>query len=60
MAAPKIFVCHSHKDDTFTERLVNGVRQAGADAWMDKTDLGAAGGLCRKPAYARVIPPELG
>jgi toxoflavin biosynthesis protein ToxD len=41
MAVPKIFVSHSHKDDTFTERLVADLRQAGADAWMDKTDLGA-------------------
>ena len=41
MAPPKIFVSHSHKDDAFTERLVADLRQAGADAWMDKTDLGA-------------------
>ena len=41
MAQPKIFVSHSHKDDAFTERLVEDLRQAGADAWMDKTDLGA-------------------
>lgn len=41
MAAPKIFVSHSHNDDAFSERLVTDLRQAGADAWMDKTDLGA-------------------
>ena len=41
MAAPKIFVSHSHKDDVFTGRLVADLRQAGADAWMDITDLGA-------------------
>jgi curved DNA-binding protein CbpA len=41
MATPKVFVSHSHKDNAFTERLVADLRQAGADAWMDKTDLGA-------------------
>jgi formylglycine-generating enzyme required for sulfatase activity len=41
MAQPKIFVSHSHKDDAFTERLVEDLCKAGADAWMDKTDLGA-------------------
>ena len=41
MSQPRIFVSHSHKDDAFTERLVADLRQAGADAWMDKTDLGA-------------------
>jgi hypothetical protein len=41
MAPPKIFVSHSHKDDVCTEKLVNDLRRAGADAWMDTTDLGA-------------------
>jgi TIR domain len=38
---PKIFVSHSHKDDAFTECLVGDLRQAGANAWMDNTGLGA-------------------
>lgn len=41
MAQPNIFVSHSHKDDSFAERLVADLRKAGADAWLDKTDLGA-------------------
>ena len=41
MAAPEVFVSHSHKDDAFTDRLVKDFRQAGANAWMDKNDLGA-------------------
>jgi hypothetical protein len=38
---PKVFVSHSHSDDTFTNRLVDDLRQAGATVWMDNTDLGA-------------------
>lgn len=41
MAQPKVFVSHSHVDDAFAERLVKDLRAAGADAWLDKTDLGA-------------------
>jgi formylglycine-generating enzyme required for sulfatase activity len=41
MGKPRIFVSHSHTDDGVTERLVADLRQAGADAWMDTTDLGA-------------------
>src|SRR5215472_13038635 len=41
MAQPKIFVSHSSKDSSFAETLVADLRQFGADAWMDKTDLGA-------------------
>jgi hypothetical protein len=41
MSQSRIFVSHSHKDDAFTERLVADLRQAGANAWMDRTDLGA-------------------
>ncbi len=40
-APPKIFVSHSHVDEAFAERLVADLRAAGADAWLDKTDLGA-------------------
>ncbi len=32
MAQPKIFVRHSHNDDAFTGKLVNDLRQAGANA----------------------------
>lgn len=31
MAAPNVFVSHSHKDDDFTVRLVADLRQAGAE-----------------------------
>jgi formylglycine-generating enzyme required for sulfatase activity len=41
MSQPRVFVSHSHKDNAFTERLVNDLRQAGANAWMDRDDLGA-------------------
>ena len=41
MAQPQIFVRHSHADDAFAERLADDLRAAGADAWLDKTDLGA-------------------
>ena len=41
MAQPKVFVSHSHEDDVLAERLVADLRAAGADAWLDKTDLGA-------------------
>ncbi len=41
MAQPKVFVSHSHVDDAFAERLVDDLCAAGADAWLDKTDLGA-------------------
>ena len=41
MAQPKVFVSHSHVDDAFAERLVKDLRAAGADAWLDKNDLGA-------------------
>lgn len=41
MAQPKAFVSHSHVDDAFAEQLVYDLRMAGADAWLDKTDLGA-------------------
>lgn len=32
---PHIFVSHSHRDDTFTTRLVADLRAAGADVWVD-------------------------
>lgn len=41
MAKPKVFVSHSHLDDAFAERLVKDLRAAGADAWLDKEDVGA-------------------
>ena len=41
MAQPKVFISHSHVDDAFAERLVRGLRAAGADAWLDKEELGA-------------------
>lgn len=41
MAQPRVFVSHSHMDDVFAERLVKDLRAAGADAWLDKEDMGA-------------------
>jgi len=41
MAPPKIFVSHSSKDIAFAERLVADLNEAGADAWLDTTELGA-------------------
>ncbi len=41
MAKPKIFVSHSTKDNAFATKLVNDLKAAGADAWMDVNDLGA-------------------
>lgn len=41
MAQPKVFISHSHVDDAFAERLVKDLRAAGADAWLDKEELGA-------------------
>ena len=34
-SAPRVFVSHSHHDDTFTTRLVADLRAAGADVWVD-------------------------
>lgn len=39
MAEPRIFVSHSHRDDAFTERLVRDLRAAGADVWVDLSDI---------------------
>ena len=41
MAAPKVFVSHSHKDDAFATVFADSLLIAGANAWMDKTDIGA-------------------
>lgn len=35
----RIFVSHSHMDDAFTERLTGDLRGAGADVWVDNSDL---------------------
>jgi hypothetical protein len=40
-AQPKVFIRHSNQDIAFAEQLVVDLRAAGADAWLDKTDLGA-------------------
>lgn len=39
MAIPRIFVSHSHKDDAFTQRLVSDLRLAGAQVWVDISDI---------------------
>lgn len=35
MSQPRIFVSHSHKDDEFTQRLVDDLHKAGAEVWVD-------------------------
>lgn len=37
--APRIFVSHSHCDDAITTRLVEDLRRAGADVWVDMTGM---------------------
>ncbi len=39
MAAPRVFVSHSHRDNEYTQRLVDDLRAAGADVWVDIADL---------------------
>lgn len=41
MAAPRVFVSHSHQDDAFTQRLVVDLKAAGADVWVDVAGVGA-------------------
>jgi TIR domain len=41
VSKPKIFVSHSSKDAVFASKLVEHLKAAGADAWMDVNDLGA-------------------
>lgn len=41
MTKPKMFVSHSHKDDSFTTLLVSHLNMLGVQAWMDSNDLGA-------------------
>jgi uncharacterized protein YegL len=36
-ARPRVFVSHSHADDAFTKRLVDDLRAAGAEVWVDDT-----------------------
>jgi hypothetical protein len=39
MAAPKVFVSHSHKDDAFTAHLVADLRGVGAEVWVDVSSI---------------------
>lgn len=39
MPAPRVFVSHSHRDNTFTSKLVAELRAAGARVWVDIADL---------------------
>src|SRR5579885_1756844 len=41
MAAPRVFVSHSHLDDAFTRRLVDDLIAAGANVWVDVAGVGA-------------------
>lgn len=40
MAAPRIFVSHSHHDNAFCRDYVNGLRERGFDVWYDEHSLG--------------------
>ncbi|HEX5440442.1 MAG TPA: toll/interleukin-1 receptor domain-containing protein, partial [Ktedonobacterales bacterium] len=42
MSLMRIFVSHSHTDDEFADQLVVELRNAGADVWYDKENLGQA------------------
>src|SRR5690348_11777969 len=35
----KVFVSHSHQDNTFCRALVQGLRDAGADVWYDEHNM---------------------
>ncbi|HLY30045.1 MAG TPA: toll/interleukin-1 receptor domain-containing protein, partial [Ktedonobacterales bacterium] len=39
--AKRVFISHSHQDTAFCERLVQGLRVAGLDVWLDEHNLGA-------------------
>lgn len=41
MEQPHIFMSHSSVNKNFTDALVTGLRQAGADVWYDEHNLGA-------------------
>ena len=41
MSSTRIFVSHSHVDNDFCLKLVEGLTTAGADVWYDEHDLGA-------------------
>jgi Flp pilus assembly protein TadD len=41
MAQMRIFVSHSHEDDTFCGGIVAALRDAGADVWYDEHNLGS-------------------
>lgn len=36
---PRVFVSHSHRDDVFTMRLVEDLRRAGVEVWVDMTGM---------------------
>jgi len=46
MTGPKVFVSHSNLDNAFTERLVNDLKSAGADVWVDYEQI-ASGNFAR-------------
>src|SRR5258705_9047156 len=64
MAQMRIFVSHSHEDDTFCRALVDGLRQAGADVWYDEHNLGSGQlldtievELRERPVFVLVLSP---
>ena len=52
-AKPRIFVSHSHQDNTYCREYVNGLRTQGCDVWYDEHNLGW-GAL--RPTIEREMP----
>ena len=40
MPSMKVFISHSHQDNTFCRTLVDGLKRAGVDVWYDEHNLG--------------------
>jgi len=60
----KVFVSHSHEDDTFCHALVQALRQAGADVWYDEHNMGSGRlgptierELRARPAFIVILSP---
>jgi len=65
MSSTRIFVSHSHVDNDFCLKLVEGLTAAGAYVWYDEHDLGAVeltrtimAELRQRPIFLLVLSPE--
>lgn len=61
----RIFVSHSHKDNTYCHAIVQGLRSAGADVWYDEHNMqpGQLGPsiereLLQRPIFVLVLSPS--